>query len=86
MNFEISKNELIRETSLADCDLSVRAYNSLRFLNIDTLEKLASYSEEELKNFSKGDEYLTPLLSNKTIKEIKELLDKHNLTLKKSTN
>lgn len=84
MNFEQinSKKVESRFSNLADCDLSVRACNTLRSLGIETLEKLCEYSEEELKSFTRDDEFKTPFISNKTIEEIKTLVSSHKLSLK----
>ena len=62
------------EIPLDDCDLSIRAYQCLKSLNINNLAELANCSEEELLDKSK---------SPYTIKEVKVLLQENNLSLKK---
>jgi DNA-directed RNA polymerase alpha subunit len=69
---EVKKSPL--EISLDDCDISIRAYQFLKSININNLADLADCSEEELVEKSRN---------HYTIKEIKALLQENNLSLKK---
>jgi len=69
---KIEKNP--SEISLDDCELSIRAYQFLKSIDINNLAELANCSEQELLDKSK---------SPRTLKEIKEILQENNLSLKK---
>lgn len=75
--FEMNKKTLtdILETNIIDMDFSVRAINTIRANDINTLSQLACYSAKELvesKNFGK-----------KTLTEVMEQLKSLGLELKK---
>ena len=60
------------KTSLADLDLSVRAYNCLKAAKINTLAELVRYDTHELLKFRN--------FGKKSLVEIEELLQDKNLT------
>jgi len=64
------------EILLADCEFSIRAYQSLKGLNITNLEELTNFTEEELP-------ILLPFINQRTIKEAKEILVKHGLDFRR---
>lgn len=55
-------------------EFTVRTQNVLAMNEIDSVEKLCSYSAEELKGF--------PLASKKMVLEVKSVLESRGLTLK----
>lgn len=76
-NFEFYKKpstELPIAISLDDCDLSIRAYQFLKNIGVTNLAELSTCSEQEILEKSNNP---------KTLKEIKELLQENNLSLKK---
>lgn len=82
MNFENFSPQkklerLPSEISLVDCELSIRAYQFLEGIGITNLAELAACSEEELLEKGKNP---------KTVKEVKELLQENNLSLKKDSD
>ena len=70
-NNPILKNKL--SINLRDIDLSVRALNSLINQNINTINDLIEQTEGELKRF--------PNMGQKSIDEIKKMLDHYSLYL-----
>ena len=70
-NNPILKNKL--SINLRDIDLSVRALNSLINQNINTINDLIEQTESELKRF--------PNMGQKSIDEIKQMLDHYSLYL-----
>ena len=70
-NNPILKNKL--SINLRDIDLSVRALNSLINQNINTINDLIDQTEGELKRF--------PNMGQKSIDEIKQMLDHYSLYL-----
>ena len=73
-NFKAKVERDPTEILLDDCDLSIRAYQFLKSIDINNLAELANCSEQELIDKSKN---------HRTIKEIKEILQENNLSLKK---
>jgi len=70
-NNPILKNKL--SINLRDLDLSVRALNSLINQNVNTFNDLIEHTEGELKRF--------PNMGQKSINEIKQMLDQYSLYL-----
>ena len=62
-----------KTTSVADLNLSVRSYNSLKRAQIATLEQLSNLTVKELKAIQN--------LGKKSVEEIMEKLEQHNVTL-----
>lgn len=76
-NFQFNKIPLEKSSAeifLDDCELSIRAYQFLKSINVNTLAELANCSEQELLDKSKNP---------RTLKEIKEILQENNLSLTK---
>jgi DNA-directed RNA polymerase subunit alpha len=69
----MEKMKALLSRSIDEMELSVRAYNTLKSLEISTLEELVRKTEEELK---KSKHY-----SDIVLKEIKEKLEAHHLSL-----
>lgn len=65
---------LIKDKKIADLDLSVRALNCLKALEVETLGDLCEYSEQDLLKFRN--------FGRKSITEIQELLRENGLSLK----
>ena len=63
------------EILLADCDISTRAFHTLRNAGINKLSDLTTYTEEELKT-------KISMINSKTFQEINELLSAYGLSLK----
>ena len=63
------------EISLGDCDLSIRAYQFLKGLNITNLEELSNFTEEELVSKS-------PVINKRALKEFRDVLAEHGLEFK----
>lgn len=70
---EIKKSS--SEILLDDCDLSIRAYQFLKWLNIANLGELSNFTEEELSSKS-------PAANKKTMQEIRSVLTEHGLEFK----
>lgn len=60
------------EILLEDCEISIRAFQSLGSLDIKKLKDLCKFTEEELLAQSNR-------LSKKTIQEVREILAEHGL-------
>lgn len=65
------------EILLEDCEISIRAFQSLDSLDIKKLKDLCKFTEEELLSQSNR-------LSKKTIQEAREILAEHELSFKDS--
>jgi len=63
------------EISLDDCELSIRAYQFLKGLDINNLEELSNFTEEELVSKS-------PVINKRALQEYKDVLAKHGLEFK----
>ena len=59
--------------NIRDCNFSIRALSCLKDAKIDTLEQLSGYTANELLRFRN--------FGMRTIKEVREVLAKHNLKL-----
>jgi len=69
----IEKMKTLLQKSIDELELSVRAYNTLKSLDIGLLEQLVQKTEDELK---KSKHY-----SDVVIREIKEKLGEYHLSL-----
>ena len=65
------------EVLLEDCEISIRALQSLDGLEIKKLKDLCKFTEEEL--LAKSNR-----LSKKTVQEVKDILAEHGLSFKDS--
>lgn len=63
-----------RDVKIDDLDFSNRTYNCLKRQNIETLEELRNYSEEELMNIRN--------FGQKSLDEVKDKLQEYNLELR----
>lgn len=75
MNFEKKNFNQKTDILLSDCDISTRALNYLKSAGINKLGDVTNYTEEELRN-------KIPTANSRTIREIKEILNDHNLSFK----
>ena len=73
-NFKRNIKKSPSESLLEDLDISIRAYRFLKSIDINNLTELANYSEQDLLDKSHNP---------RTVKEIKEILQENNLSLKK---
>lgn len=67
------RNKATLNMKIDDCEIAVRTYNCLRYINIETIGQLIQLTESELlktKNFGR-----------KSLKEVKELLAPYGLKL-----
>lgn len=73
---EEAEKEKVLDAPIEELDLSVRAYNCLKRLEINTLQQLVNHSEDDLLNLKN--------FGVKSMREVKEKLKKVNLSLKQS--
>lgn len=75
--FEQAVNNFPTEIKLVDCDISIRALNYLKSINIHSLNDCTLYTEDELKQKLPG-------VNKLTFREVRDLLTEHGLDFKQS--